>query len=120
MLAMKLSEATSASLQKMTLLLNRKNMKYSNRRATRKVTSFMLIAQTAIGRSNLAGRNPTEMGEYFQWNVLTSFQGKSGQSPDIWIPGRKRVGSKSEVASREQPFIPTFGRDEAQYLTLLE
>ncbi len=38
---MKLSEGTSVSLQKMTLLLNRKSMKYSNRKTTRKVTSFM-------------------------------------------------------------------------------
>jgi len=61
----------------------RRSTKYSNRKATRKATSFMLIAQTVIGRSNLAGRNPTGAGKYFPWSVPTSFPGKSGRNPDI-------------------------------------
>ena len=72
---MKPRDGISLSMQKMTLLLNRKSMKHTNRRTTRETMSFMCVAQAAIGRSNLAGHNPTVVGAYFPWSVLISFLG---------------------------------------------
>jgi hypothetical protein len=54
-----------------------------------------------IERSNLAGLNPTGAGAYILLNVLTSLLENSGPSPDIWIPGSKKVGSKGEMIMSE-------------------
>jgi len=44
-------------------------------------------------------RNLSIVGAYFPWNVRTSFPGKSGRNPDIWIPGSRSTGSEREMNS---------------------
>ena len=61
--------------------------------------SLVLFHAWMPAQMRMISRNLSIVGAYFPWNVRTSFPGKSGRNPDIWIPGSRSTGSEREMNS---------------------